>query len=676
MAKDNGAGDGKGGKVQSLEEAKRSREEAKAKGNGKARNGDNAVPATEANSYFDNDDGIWRRHYKPSGDEETPERLTNFTARIIEQRAIDDGGELRQTYVIAAGFEGHPNQFDVPAGEFNLMDWVVKHLPIKAGVLPGRSTREHTAWAIRQLSGATKHTIKYAHHGWPNPTAVAAVGGVAAGANHKEVKMEFTVELPPALERSIIPEAPTDPREDIRTALQMLDLAADEIMAPVFAGIYRSVLGECNFSLFIVGATGSFKTELAALAMGHFGKGYDADHLPCDWTWTENALEYLAFVAKDGVLVIDDFRPGGDSRDHDALMRKADRLFRAAGNRQGRGRMTAELKMRTTYYPRCLIIATGETYPRGQSLAGRVLFVELAKGDIEEAWLTACQIYRDKGYYVSAMAAYIEWLAPQLHEVQAQVKEVAANVAAEVRSGGGSARTPGIVGELLAGAACFLWMAVERGAISANQADEYEARVRQGLLKVGRAQGEHQREQAPAWRFLALLNSALVSGRAHLKNREDGEPENAKRWGWHENSAGILEAKGPCVGWLDKEGIYLNREASYQAAQSAAVGDSRVEVGERTLWKRLHEAHLLAIVDDTRETLYVRRTICGESQTVVVLVKDAFVREPENHGDKPDNPELDPKPGRPTIQWRQYRGLIPDNPTNGKTNVYLSERYK
>ena len=44
------------------------------------------------------------------------------------------------------------------------------------------------------------------------------------------------------------------------------------------------------------------KTELAALAQQHFGPGMDARHLPASWSSTGNAIEGLAFAAKDALL--------------------------------------------------------------------------------------------------------------------------------------------------------------------------------------------------------------------------------------------------------------------------------------------------------------------------------------------------------------------------------------
>ena len=44
--------------------------------------------------------------------------------------------------------------------------------------------------------------------------------------------------------------------------------------------------------------------------------GLDARHLPASWAATPNALEGLAFLAKDAVLVVDDFNPTGAADPH------------------------------------------------------------------------------------------------------------------------------------------------------------------------------------------------------------------------------------------------------------------------------------------------------------------------------------------------------------------------
>ena len=97
----------------------------------------------------------------------------------------------------------------------------------------------------------------------------------------------------------------------------------------------------------------------------------DATHLPANFASTANALEELAFSAKDTLLVVDDFAPTGAGSDS-ALHGIAERLFRAAGNHQGR----AEWAARGVGAPpatTCTGAGDGEEVPRGHSLRARLL---------------------------------------------------------------------------------------------------------------------------------------------------------------------------------------------------------------------------------------------------------------------------------------------------------------
>jgi uncharacterized protein (DUF927 family) len=73
--------------------------------------------------------------------------------------------------------------------------------------------------------------------------------------------------------------------------------------------IWRAVLGGGDLALHLSGPSGVFKSELAALAQQHFGAALDRTHLPGSWTSTDNALEGLAFAAKDALLTVDYFAP-------------------------------------------------------------------------------------------------------------------------------------------------------------------------------------------------------------------------------------------------------------------------------------------------------------------------------------------------------------------------------
>ena len=156
-------------------------------------------------------------------------------------------------------------------------------------------------------------------------------GGGAIGATGLRTDVE--TELGNELERFTLP-APGDPR----ASLQLLDLASLEITAPVLALTYRAPLGPSDITGHLAGPTGVFKSELAALAQQHFAPGMDARHL-VGWHSTGNSLEAMAFAAKDSLLVIDDYAPGGTASDVQRLQREAARLIRAQGNRAGRSRL-------------------------------------------------------------------------------------------------------------------------------------------------------------------------------------------------------------------------------------------------------------------------------------------------------------------------------------------------
>jgi hypothetical protein len=108
-----------------------------------------------------------------------------------------------------------------------------------------------------------------------------------------------------------------------------LNLGPDTITTPVLGAVYRAPLGEpspIDFALHLAGPTGAFKTELAALAQAHFGAAFSGRRLPASWADTANMLEKKAFLAKDAVLVVDDFAPTGTTADVQRLHREADRL--------------------------------------------------------------------------------------------------------------------------------------------------------------------------------------------------------------------------------------------------------------------------------------------------------------------------------------------------------------
>jgi hypothetical protein len=130
---------------------------------GREQDGAGAESTDDDNAaYFEHEGGIWHRKLTPKG-EGCVERLTNFTARIEQQRAIDDGAEVRCYYRVAVTVRGRRVEVKVPAAEFGSMSWVSEHLPADVGVLPGlgaaRPTKRSGRFAgFRESRRESPHT--------------------------------------------------------------------------------------------------------------------------------------------------------------------------------------------------------------------------------------------------------------------------------------------------------------------------------------------------------------------------------------------------------------------------------------------------------------------------------------------------------------------------------------
>jgi hypothetical protein len=407
----------------------------------------------------------------------------------------------------------------------------------------------------------------------------------------------------------------------VRSSLRLLAVAPDRVSLPLLAAVYRAALGAVDFSMFLTGLTGSFKTALAALCQQHFGASMDAAHLPGNFASTANALEELAFGAKDAVLVVDDFVPTGQSSDA-TLHLAAERLFRSAGNGQGRARISAHGELQAGRPPRGLVLATGEEVPQGRSIRARLLIIEVRKGEIEQAVLSACQESGRQGALAEAMYEYIRWISQRYEEVQQALR---AHLEEETgltvpNSSLAHLRLPRMLRQLEGGWIIWLRFALEVGAITRTQAEQLRRRARQALTEVALAQALYHRPSDPALRFLALLRTALSRGAAHISDGKGAPPDRPTLWGWRAKGAS-WSPQGPRVGWICSGDIFLDPGLSYEIAHLVA-GSERLSVSPQALRHRMHRSNLLASVDAARQTLYIRRKLDGASRKVLHVKAD------------------------------------------------------
>ena len=549
--------------------------------------------------------------------------VANFTARIVGDRIFDDEAEPGREFAVEAELGGQRITFSVSAVEFSRMGWVLSKLGPLAILYPGQ--QQHARAAIQWLSGAIRQERIFRHTGWRalGRDWVYLQSGGAVGA--QGLRCDVQVQLPAALAHYQV-RPPADAAEGvsaIRAGLRFLCVAPDRISCPLLAAVYRAALGKVDISLFLAGPSGSFKTALASLCQQYFGAAMDAKALPAHFDSTANALEALAFTAKDALLVVDDFVPTGGTGDGE-LQGTAERLFRGAGNHQGRSRMSGN-GLRSLRPPRALVLATGEEVPRGQSLRARMLIVELRPAEVDRALLTECQSAARQGQLAVAMAAFLSWIAGQYEQLQRRLQTRVRELRNRVLPFVSHARLPAALAELQSGWEIWLQFALEAGGIGSGEQVELAHRMSRALGELAARQAPYQIANDPALRFVALLQSALASGQAHVADRLGGVPKAASLWGWKRKPTGRKWiACGACIGWIAGSDLYLDSSASYQAAQQAA-GLDRFVASEQTLRRRLHGHGLLVSIDTGRQTLLVRKTLAGCPRHVLHLKASALV---------------------------------------------------
>jgi hypothetical protein len=575
---------------------------------------------------------VW---HKPTRDGSIPTPLTNFIAQIVSDVAEDDGAEVHHILEIEARLGERVTRLQVSGVQFLTMHWALEHLGAQSIVYPGFGLADHARAAIQFLSTNVVTKRVYTHTGWCRIDGIMAYlhAGGALGPEGPVVGVQ--VRLSETLARFDLPTPPTgDARvEAIRASLRVTKVGPDRVTLPLYAAMARAAMATADFSGHISGTTGVGKTAVAALLQQHFGARMDSDNLPAFWSSTGNALEGLAFYTKDALFVVDDFAPTGSQGDVQRFHRDADRVLRAQGNRSGRQRMRPDGSLRPTKPPRGLLLSTGEDVPRGQSLRARLLVLEMGKRDLDWDRMTDCQTDAHNGLYAEALAGFVQWLARRYDQVQ---KDLKTEMTRRRQSARGSATThrriPTIVANLMVGLDYWLQYAQDAGALTDGEADHLWDRARIAFDEAAKAQRQHQEASEPTQRFLELLIAAIASGQAHIASMEGTEPLDWEAWGWRTFEVGVggsprsdYRPQGARIGWMDGDDVYLEPEASYQAAQRLARdGGEPITVGSKTLHKRLHEKGLLASTEPERHKLTIRRTVERQRRAVLHLTTALF----------------------------------------------------
>ncbi|MGZ4980393.1 MAG: cell wall-binding protein [Methylobacter sp.] len=583
--------------------------------------------------------------------------LCDFTCRIVEEVTSDDGlSDASYLRIEGKRSNGMPLRLaDVLSKSFfstqgsSINDaWGASPF-----IYPGAAKKDNLRACIQlysRLDGDWPHRIVYKFTGWKKLneqwhyltgsgaiTAEGLLSGteVDLGAGHMS-----RYQLPVPLTGEALNQAAVE-------ALALLEICPHKphIGMVLLAAVARAPLGECcpsDFAIWLQGLTGSRKSAVAAIALAFFGP-FTARSFPSNWSDTVLDCEIKSHQAKDAVFVVDDFKPSVSQNEANKLHAMAERIIRNTGNQAGRGYRGSDRRANAAPYNRSMMIVTGEDLPRGQSLLGRLLILELSRTDVNNDVLTRLQRAATSGCLAGLMSAYLQWLASRLDQFKTDFPmEVELCRNAAIRDGFASShpRVPEIYANLLSGADVFLEFLEGSGALSWEQRQTLLPSIDSGLQQAFREQSVYQIDQDEVERFLQLLRAALSSGGAHIACRlKLGPPEvRPYSWGWRDAGTDMAGDKnfnpmGDCMGYYAspkdnmQAEVWLQQDTAYKIAQQFArsQGDSFL-LSAASLWRRMHDRGLIIHAEPnagrSKPRLDVKRTVAGQSKRLMVLAAE------------------------------------------------------
>ncbi|GAB4432927.1 MAG: hypothetical protein Kow0031_14370 [Anaerolineae bacterium] len=561
-----------------------------------------------------------------------PTGLVDAEFRIDELIIYDNGsGEMRHEYAISgkrANGRSLPG-CTVPTSEYESMKWIYENYP-HVILSAGRATRDHLRAAVQHLSGDIPHRTVYEHTGWKNINSqmvyLTSSGALGLPADAQAITVDLKMGRPETnMSGYHLPLIPENVPDAIRASLRLWDLVEwEEVPLMYWASAYLPPLSpfiQPDFGIWPHGKTGSFKSVFAALAQAHYGEywaGRDGRLLlPSNFISTVNNIAMDAFIAKDVLLVVDDYAPGNTERERRERDEVASRLLRSLGNKAARGRMKDGRRYQASYPPRCLAMVTAEDVPPGHSILARGIGVRvptlplkgtLERETIEQAVSQAQDV--DAWLYPHAMAAYVLWIQRHWDDLRVSLpKAVVRNN--KLFTNVGHARLPDAFAKLQTAIDTALFFAQDAGAISQTEAGERQDRARAALQKVMVEHSGQIEALDPVLIFCETLREQLDAREWYLDSTQppatDAEPE-WKHRAW-------------CAGWQDDTFIYLLPKAVTMLMKSYSQQGIPFPISRNSLYNRLREANIVADIKthyipalDTSPWVLIitRRAIYGE----------------------------------------------------------------
>jgi hypothetical protein len=579
--------------------------------------------------YIDKENGcLFKERVTNTRNSEKIERvkLANFDAQIVKDIKRSDGVEERRVYVI----KGKTKDFnlphiEVPAKIFPSLSWL-EMWGSKAVVSPGNTLKDFVRHYIQiNSTKETVHLTQYSHTGWIKIndkwiylTKKGAIGRKDVSVNLSKENQRYNLPVKKASEEL--------KRKAIKRSLSFLDVAVPDITYPLFALAYLAPLTMLleqppNFIMCLYGKTGHYKSTLATLLMCHFGK-FDITQLP-NFSDTANAIEKRTSDLKDSLMIIDDYHPTANRFESQVKESTLQRLIRAVSNRTGRTRLKSDASERGAYSPRAMVLVTGEALVQVESTLARVMIVEIEKKEeINIESLTKLQKYAKR--LPRAMASYIDWLRPQIEDIQSLFIERFHVLRAEFQQDNCHAKSPEQIAYLtFALEVAFKWM-IEKEVITETQSKKMLLESRKVFKSSIESHTSLLKTETPTHKYIEILSTLIVQEKIHLRELFGSTEVGSNRLGGQQIGGQFSKETSVHIGYFNDKYFYLFPKGTYKeiVTFSASTGQ-HFSTGERTILKMLKEEGIL--IPRGKNNTYTLNDVEGKNPTVMRLKRDKLV---------------------------------------------------
>lgn len=349
--------------------------------------------------------------------------ICNFKVEAISTIIEDDGINQNTKHVMKCYLENDTKgeRVIINSNELNEKSWIARKLGIKYTLSPNKLAYEYFKQYLSEIFSFIKPQVEYTHVGWRfinnkwcylnSAGAIGLTDSDIRGDKNKILEIDYYLTKVEALKR----------------ALNMLEIADNDKTLPLFLYAHLGVMNEVfnrgnvkiQFTLWMVGVTGSRKTTLAKLFFNLFNRS--KDYITATFKDSVAAIEMKSFEFKDSVLVLDDFHPASSSEEKKQMNQIASEIIRRYGDGICRARMTKNMTKQKEFPPRGLAVITGEDTYGVLSTALRYIKIEINHNDID---LEKLSYHQKNPLGLSTHLYYfIEWVSNNFNDIVAYISE-------------------------------------------------------------------------------------------------------------------------------------------------------------------------------------------------------------------------------------------------------------